>query len=65
VIATATSNFNDAFGWKAGQINNGFIANILVLDNNPLKKLENLMDIHALILNGKIIDRNKLLEINK
>lgn len=65
VIATATSNFHDAFGWKAGQINNGFTANILVLDNNPLEKLENLTDIHALILNGKIIDRNKLLEINK
>ena len=61
VIAAATSNFSDAFGWKNGKIKIGYKANLLILNKNPFQNLEYLKDINTLILNGKIIDRNLLL----
>jgi imidazolonepropionase-like amidohydrolase len=33
-----------------------------VLDANPLEDVANLKKIHTVILNGKILDREKLLE---
>ncbi len=62
VLATATSNFNKAFGWKTGIIKKNFIANILILNSDPLKDLENLTDIQHLILRGKEINRDNLLK---
>ncbi len=61
VLAAATSNFADAFGWKNGKIEKGFSANILILNKNPLVDLENLKNIEMVILNGAAIDREALL----
>jgi len=61
VLAAATSNFNEAFGWKTGCITKGYCANLLVLTGNPLDDLDNLEKIEHLILKGKIIDRSSLL----
>ncbi|MEE9374685.1 MAG: hypothetical protein V3V00_16640 [Saprospiraceae bacterium] len=61
VLAAATANYSSAFGWKTGKIENGFVANVLVLNKNPLEDLNHLKDIEILILNGKIIDRENLI----
>ncbi len=61
-IASATSNFAKAFGWKNGKIAKGYDANILILNKNPLDDLENLKDISTIFLKGKIIDRSKLID---
>lgn len=61
VLAASTSNFNDAYGFNFGKIKKGFKANILILDNNPLEDIKNLKKEKILILNGKIIDLNALL----
>lgn len=63
VIATATSNYSSAFGLNYGLIAKGFKANILLFANNPLKDLEELKHAEILILNGKRIERESLLEI--
>jgi imidazolonepropionase-like amidohydrolase len=62
VLAAGTSNFNKAYGFKFGKIKKGFKANILILNNNPLLDLENLKKDKQLILNGKEIDLNSLLQ---
>ncbi len=62
VIATSTSNFNDAFGLNFGKIETGFKANILILENNPLDDIENLKDDKIVILNGKKVDLEALLQ---
>jgi hypothetical protein len=64
VLATATSNFAQAYGWKnVGQIKPGCVADIQVLDKNPLEDLDNLKEIHLLILRGEVIDRDDLLDL--
>ncbi len=62
VLAASTSNFNDTYGLNFGKINKGFKANILILDKNPVENLENLKENKRLILNGKEIDLEKLIE---
>jgi hypothetical protein len=42
VLASSTSNFNDAYGLKFGKIKAGFKANILILDKNPLENIKHL-----------------------
>ena len=64
VLSASTSNFNDAYGFKFGKIKKGFKANILILENDPLKDLENLKDNKRVILNGVEIDLEKLLNNN-
>ncbi len=61
VLAAATSNFNEAFGWKTGLIKKGYRASLLILNGNPLEDLDNLTEIEQLVLNGKVIDRNALI----
>ncbi len=60
-LAAATANFHLAYGWKTGLLQKGYNASLLILDANPVDDLENLQKIHTLILNGKVIDREKLL----
>ncbi len=62
VLATSTSNFNDAYGLKFGKIKKGFKANILILENNPLDDLENLKNNKIVILNGKQLNLEALLQ---
>jgi len=65
VIASATSNFSDTFGFKVGKIKKGFIADLLILKKNPLKDLKNLKSIDILLHKGKIINRRALLKGSK
>ena len=63
-LAAATSNFGDTFGWKnVGQVKAGYNADLLVLNADPLQGVENLKNIHSVILNGEILDREKLLAL--
>jgi len=62
VLASSTSNFNAAYGFKFGKIKKGFKADILILDKNPLDTLVNLKAGKRLILNGKEIDLKSLLK---
>jgi amidohydrolase family protein len=62
VLAASTSNFNDAYGFKFGKIKQGFKANILILDKNPLISLNHLKDGKRLILNGKEINLDELMK---
>ena len=45
VLATSTTNFNEAYGLKFGRIKKGFKANILILDKNPVEDLIHLKEI--------------------
>jgi len=63
VLATTTSNFNAAFGLKFGKLESGFKANILILDENPLNDLKHLKGKKIIILNGKQIDVDALLNL--
>lgn len=61
-LAAATGNFGEVFGWKkVGQVKEGYNADVLVLNANPVQAIGNLKDIHLIILKGEILDREKLL----
>ncbi len=61
VLAAATVNFNKSFGWNVGKIASGFKAHVLILEKNPLDDLKNLNTLELIILNGKEINPNTLL----
>ena len=62
VLAAATSNFNQAFGWPIGRLKPGFEADLLILDKNPLTDLAHLTAISRMFSNGLEIDREDLLK---
>jgi len=64
LIASATTNFANAFGWRKGKIEKGFDADILILNENPIENIENLKNIHTLILKGNQIDLKSLMNDN-
>jgi imidazolonepropionase-like amidohydrolase len=45
-----------------GVIAQGKLADLVILDGNPLQDISNLRRVHAVILGGKILDRDALLE---
>jgi len=61
-LASSTSNFNDAYGFKFGKVQAGFKANILILDENPIEDLKNLKKGKRLWLNGREINLENLLK---
>jgi len=63
VLAAASSNFSDAFGWETGRLEPGYEADILILDKNPLLDIKNLKQINTLINNGQVINRGDLLSL--
>lgn len=64
-IAAATSNFAEAFGWEdIGLLEPGYLADIIVVNADPLDDLENLKKISILIKSGRIIDREALLRLS-
>ena len=61
-LAAATSNFGELFGWsQVGQVKAGYNADLLVLDENPVEDVGHLKKIRMVILNGEILDRDRLL----
>lgn len=51
-------------GDELGTLEIGKQADILVLDRNPLEAVANMGEISQVIVKGKIIDRNELVESN-
>jgi len=63
-LAAATNNYSLQFGWpELGLIAPGRRADLLVVDADPTKNIWNARRISGLIMNGNVIDRDKLLEI--
>lgn len=60
LLASATSNFSEAFGWNKGEIKPGFDADLLLLNKNPIDSIIFLNTLETIILNGKVIDPSKL-----
>jgi imidazolonepropionase-like amidohydrolase len=61
-LAAATSNFGEVFGWPdVGQVKPGANADLLVLDADPTQDVTNLKKIRMVILNGEVLDRDRLL----
>jgi len=62
VLAAATINNAKAFGFadKYGSIEPGKIANLLLLDKNPLKTIDAYNAIDKVIVKGQAIDRESL-----
>jgi hypothetical protein len=61
-LAAATGNLGELFGWSGvGQVKAGFNADLLVLDANPVEDISHLKKIHMVVLNGEMLDRNRLL----
>jgi adenine deaminase len=62
-LAAATNNYSLQFGWnELGQIAAGRRADILVVDGDPTHNIWNVRRISSLILEGNVIDRERLLK---
>ncbi|MGA2886434.1 MAG: amidohydrolase family protein [Terracidiphilus sp.] len=65
-LAAATNNYSLQFGWnELGQIAPDRRADILVLDADPTQNIWNARRISDLIMDGNVIDREKLLKSRK
>jgi hypothetical protein len=65
-LAAATNNYSLIWDWKhVGKIEAGRDADILILDADPTKSLENLKKIDRLLLKGKLIERKSLMNTGK
>lgn len=65
-LAAATNNYSLQFGWnELGQIAPGRRADILVLDADPTHNIWNARRISGLILEGNVIDRERLLKLRR
>ena len=61
-LAAATSNYADKFGWhELGEITPGRRADLLVLDADPTADIRNADQIADVVLEGRVLDRAKLL----
>jgi hypothetical protein len=65
-LAAATNNYSLQFGWnEIGQITPGRHGDILVLDGDPTENIWNARRISLLIMDGNVIDRERLLTLRK
>jgi hypothetical protein len=61
-LAAATGNFGSTFHFRnIGQIKEGYDADLLVVNRNPLQDIKNLKDIDKIFVKGTLIQRRKLL----
>ena len=65
-LAAATNNYSLQFNWnELGQITPGRRADILVVDEDPTLNIWNARRISTLIMDGNVIDREKLLNLKR
>ena len=63
-LAAATNNYSIQFNWnELGQITPGRRADIVVVDGDPTQNIWNARRISGLIMDGNVIDREKLLNL--
>lgn len=67
VIKAATYNNSKALGWldTMGTISIGKKANLVLLNANPMKNIENLQEIESIINQGKIYNKKELTKMKK
>ncbi len=63
VLKSATINPANWLKSNSGQISQGFDANLILLDKNPLENIENTKAINTVIAKGHVYDRSLLNEI--
>jgi hypothetical protein len=65
-LAAATNNYSLQFGWnELGQIAPGRRADILVVDGDPTENVWNARRISGLIMDGNVLDRDRLLNLRR
>jgi hypothetical protein len=65
-LAAATNNYALQFGWnELGQVVPGRRADILVVNGDPTTNIWNARRISTLILDGNVLDRDRLLNLSK
>ena len=57
ILRTSTANNHEFLKHFRGQLQEGFFADILVLNSNPIEDIKNTRDIHSVMINGTFIDR--------
>jgi imidazolonepropionase-like amidohydrolase len=64
-IQTATINPATYLGMndKLGTVEEGKIADLVLLDANPLEDISNTAKIHAVVANGRLIEKTQLQEM--
>jgi|SRR3569833_892448 len=62
LLRAATRNIAECYGVAAdlGTVESGKIADLIILDRDPLSSAENYRSIHAVLKDGEVIDRNAL-----
>jgi len=65
-LAAATNNYSLQFGWnELGQVAPGRRADILVVDGDPTQNIWNARRISTLIMDGNVIDQNRLYQLGE
>lgn len=61
-LLTATRNPAKYYGWENdfGSVSQGKVADLILLDENPLEDIKHISEIHAVIFNGILYDRQDL-----
>ena len=65
ILQAATANAADALGIgkRTGRIRRGFEADLLVLDANPLEKIDNTLAIHGVYVDGRQISSGQIAQL--
>jgi imidazolonepropionase-like amidohydrolase len=60
-LQTATRNAAAYLGMQdSGTVEKGRLADLVLLDANPLERIENTQKISAVVVNGRLLDRKEL-----
>ena len=67
VLKTATLNPSEYFALdeKYGTIEQGKVADLILLSQNPIKDISNLKDIHGIIYNGVYLDTEEIVRLKR